>query len=123
MKGFVLAILMSVILSMPANAVKLVWDPPNEGVPAGYVVYSKEAGSTDEAYSEPVGAETFEYPLPTTKFLPGKTYEFWVTAFNDAGESDPAGPVNHTFEGFAPPNNPPPIVIQIPSKVIFEIIK
>jgi hypothetical protein len=118
---FIFALILLGVMTIHGTAATLMWDPPDEGVPTGYVVYSREAGSTVAPYSVPLPVEVEEYPITADKYEPGKTYEFWVTAFNAAGESDPAGPLSHALDAFTPPTNPPPIVIVIPSTVTIRI--
>jgi len=52
----------------------------------------------------------------------GKTYSFYVTAFNDFGESDPSNTVGSTIPGFIPTENPKgEVVIIIPGPVTIQI--
>jgi hypothetical protein len=117
-----LVALLCLVFGTEANALKLVWDAPEigeptGGEPTGYVVYSRLSGTVATPFSEAVMANQTEYPLEPSKFEPGKTYDFWVTAFNDAGESQPSNTVDHTFDKFVPPDNPMPVVITIPKEV------
>jgi len=48
-------------------------------------------------------------------YEPGKTYTFWMTAFNSAGESANSNTAEYTREAYVPTENPPPaIYITIP---------
>jgi hypothetical protein len=124
MRTLLFSFLLSLFVAIsPAFALRLVWDPPAQGVPTGYVVYSRLLGDSSEPFSESVDAPTCEYPLERTRFLPGQEYEFWVTAYNDAGESPPSNTVTNLFDPFSPPLNPPPVVILIPSKVMIQVVE
>jgi hypothetical protein len=88
----------------------LVWKPPSEGTVTGYnVKYGKS--STAPTTSIKAGNVT-RYSLDNLPLAEKTTYYFWVTAYNTAIESAPAGPVSYNTTDNTPPNPPLDILVQ-----------
>jgi len=79
---------------LSAHAAKLTWEDPGDSeLIVGYRVYWKLSADeslcpTDEkaVHSIDVGKEKFYGITDDKSFIPGKTYEFQVKAFNTTGE-------------------------------------
>ena len=103
-------------------AADLEWDYPadwNEVV--GYVVYFNEQGDTDPSYTKNVlkvdlveDGVNVTYPAIDDKLnlAYNQEYNFYITTYNDAGESLPSNVVTYTRTGYQPPldNLPLPVV-------------
>jgi hypothetical protein len=90
-------------------AASLVWEPPNEGTVTGYKVHYSQS-STAPAASINAGNVT-QYNLDNAPLSEKTTYYFWVTAYNTAAESPPAGPVSYTTTDNTPPVPPNGLVV------------
>jgi hypothetical protein len=88
----------------PCFAATLKWDPPSEGTVAGYRV-KYGTSSTTPSTNVNVG-NTNQYYLDSAPLAENRTYYFWVTAYNAAGESPPAGPVSYNTSDSTPPTPP-----------------
>jgi hypothetical protein len=94
----------------PGFAASLVWNPPSEGTVTGYnVKYGKS--STAPTTSVNVGNVT-QYSLDKAPLDEKTKYYFWVTAYNTATESSPAGPVPYNTTDNTPPNPPLDILVK-----------
>ena len=90
MKKIITALLLIFFAAAPASAVKLAWDAPAEGTPAGYRIYISD---TDDGGFVPLGDPVTGLELPLEPFVQswrGKTKYVYVTAFNAWGESKPS---------------------------------
>ena len=116
-----LSLILAVVIlffAAPVFGVILTWDPNSETDLAGYLVYSVEKNSAEEPYIDgPVAvSENPTFTLNELCYDPGKTYEYWVTAFNTTHESGPSNIVEYTWPTANPADkvNPRPIIINIP---------
>jgi hypothetical protein len=74
------------------QAITLQWDPNRETDLAGYKVYY---GETSSSFVMANAGKTNSYTL--NSLTPGKTYNFYVTAYNTAGlESNPSQSISYT---------------------------
>ena len=106
-KNQILALLFLAAFFATANlgfAASLVWDPPNEGTVTGYKVHYGQS-STAPTTSINAGNVT-QYSLDNAPLAEKTTYYFWVTAYNTAAESSPAGPVSYATTDSTPPIPP-----------------
>ena len=106
---FKVATLMAIMLLIPTMlyAWTLMWDAP-VGVVNGYIVeISDDNGAT---WQYIYGTDAPGLPLDD-KCAFGKTYSFRVSAFNNAGISQPTEPLTWTRPAYEPPaDNQLPIV-------------
>jgi len=103
-------LLILLFFAVPANAVTLAWDANTDSA-IGYILYYGD-------HSEVIqGRENTTITVDNNKFVPGQEYSFYVTAFNDSAESGPSNVVTWTAPMFVPPDNPAPVVINIPAAV------
>jgi hypothetical protein len=94
----------------PGFAASLVWNPPSEGTVTGYNVKYGQS-STAPTTSIKAGNVT-QYSLDNLPLAEKTTYYFWVTAYNTAVESSPAGPVSYNTTDNTPPNPPLDILVK-----------
>lgn len=116
MKKLILITISLLIWAGIAQAKSLSWQPPDTGTSDGYIVYYTDG--TDER-SNDVG-DVLSVDLNIFNLTPG-TYEFYVTAYNVMGESDPSNTVDYLFESFVPNDNPKPVTIIIPGPITIII--
>lgn len=86
-----------------ASAADLMWDAPIGDV-VGYTVYYTDNTSN---YNMTVGNVTFITDMDTYfNLIPGRTYTFTVTAYNNLMESIHSNSVEHLMEAtYTPPND------------------
>ena len=93
------------------NSITLVWDVV--GNSDGYILYWHESGdSPDIVYNQSV--DTNSKTLAVNLFKPGIEYTFYVSAYNEIGESDysnTASRIVREGEPYTPPADNLPIVI------------
>jgi len=121
LKKLIFAIIfMFMAMAVNAGAVDLSWDANSETDLTGYLVYSVEKDSAEEPYIDgPVAvSENPTFTLNELCYEPGKTYEYWVTAFNATQESGASNIVEYAWPAANPADkvNPRPIIINIPSE-------
>jgi hypothetical protein len=100
-------------------AVDLAWDV-NSDNPIGYTLYFNEKADTDTPYNlDPILHPTATASIPNDRFVPGKVYVFWVTAYNAEDESAPSNLVEWTAPLlYLPPSeNLPTIHIPAPPEI------
>jgi fibronectin type 3 domain-containing protein len=85
-------------------ALTLTWRAPESGPEvAGYYVYMRESTSQTFAKVDVANATTLRVP----NLIQGKTYTFYVTAFNSHGlESDPSNTFTYTVPSAPVPTGP-----------------
>lgn len=110
-KGIFNAILISIILWIfvyllfvgMAEAVGLQWghgDPEGDAV-TGYNIYYQPADQSAGPFKHKVsGGNTFTTSISNDNFKPGVVNDFWATAVNPVGESDPTAKIQWTRLGF-----------------------
>jgi hypothetical protein len=89
----------------PCLAAFLKWDPPSQGAPTGYKVHYGKSSSAPTTTVN-VGTAT-QYNLDNAPLAENRTYYFWVSAYNTAGESPKAGPIPYKRGRF----NPGPLLL------------
>jgi len=118
MKKLLAVLAFTLLFAANAFAVDLIWQhTQTANLATGFKAYSQEklAGATVYSYLVPGGATVRKFTIDETRYQPGKSYDFWVTAYNSAGESAPSNKAIYTRSTFAPTENPPPaIYITIP---------
>jgi len=118
MKTVIFLIVGILLCASVAFSATLQWDKYDDQASIkGFVLYSQEKGTEDKrsiVLNDPA-LET--YVLDPTRYVPGKTYEMWLTAYNDAGESEKSNVVEWTPPVFRPVENPPDIVIHLPGPI------
>lgn len=104
----------------------LVWEfEQTANIATGFKVYSQEnvAGATVYSQIVPGGVEVRSFAIDETRYRPGGTYNFWLTAFNSAGEGPASNTAEYIREAYVPTENPPPAIynINIPSGAPVQI--
>ena len=101
---------------------KLAWDPAQGAT--GYIIYglNAETGLTQQnpMIQQDVGNVTV-YPLAPLNSPPGVTFNFAVSAYNQAGESGLSNIVSWTRPAFTPPQNITLPPIQGPATVTITV--
>jgi len=117
--GIIIAMLLTLFLASTAKAAALAWDEyDNQAAITGFVIYSQEVGTDDLRSIKLDDPAATSYPLNPLNYQPGRTYRFWISAYNDAQESERTQAENDwTVPVFSPLENPPDIVITIPGPV------
>jgi len=120
MKKQFLVALAILLFAVPALAdPTLVWEfTQTENLATGFKVYSQEDVAGATVYSQIISdVSSRSFPIDETRYRPGGTYNFWLTAFNSAGEGPASNTAPYTREAFVPTENPPPTIynINIPS--------
>ena len=120
MKKQFLVALAILLFAVPALAdPTLVWEfTQTENLATGFKVYSQEDVAGATVYSQIISdVSSRSFPIDETRYRPGGTYNFWLTAFNSAGEGPASNTAPYTREAFVPTENPPPPIynINIPS--------
>lgn len=115
MKKFCLLIVVWVCMSIGSvnvSADTLKWDAPT-GTVVGYNIYWSvvDSGVVPWVKSTP----NVQYDLGLLK-LPPATYTFFVTAYNDNGESEHSDSVEYVVDKYVPIENPMPDTGDIPEK-------
>jgi hypothetical protein len=112
------AVLAILLFAAPAFAVDLIWQhTQTTNLATGFKAYSQEklAGAEVYSYLVPGGETVRKFTIDQTRYQPGKSYDFWVTAYNSSGESAPSNKAVYTRPTFVLTENPPPaIYITIP---------
>ena len=116
----ILVALAILLFAVPAFAEPtLVWEfTQTENLATGFKVYSQEDVAGATVYSQIISdVSARSFPIDETRYRPGGTYNFWLTAFNSAGEGPASNTAPYTREAFVPTENPPPAIynINIPS--------
>ena len=115
MKILLLVISIMALMCVNAMAVTFQWDV-NADDPEGYVLYFNEVGDTDTPYNTaPIAHPTNTVVVDDLKFVPGTTYDVWVTAYNTRGESGPSNMIQHLIDPFIPPVENLPVNLPAPS--------
>lgn len=102
-----------------ANAAELKWDPyENQADINGFVIYSQEVGTDDMRSVRLDDPAATNFPLNPLFYAPGKTYRFYISAYNGIRESDRTqADRDWTPPVYEPIEKPPDIVIAIPGPV------
>jgi hypothetical protein len=107
-----------------ARGADLQWDYPSDwGVITGYTVYFNEEGETDPAFNKTVPKNSPDITQDGTSvtytdiddklnLAHNQPYNFYITAYNESGESLPSNIVTYTRTGYGPPADslPDPVV-------------
>jgi len=120
MKKILAALAIVALFAVPAFAgPTLVWEfTQTENLATGFKVYSQEDVAGATVYSQIISdVSARSFAIDETRYRPGGTYNFWLTAFNSAGEGPASNTAPYTREAFVPTENPPPPIynINIPS--------
>ena len=122
MKRFLMALLFSTFMPVLVWGADLQWDYPSDWDDIiGYVVYFNEEGETDSPYTKNLLKSEVVKDGTSVTYLAvdaplnlayEQLYNFYITAYNDSGESLPSNIVSYTRSGYVPPLDslPPPVV-------------
>lgn len=113
MKKLLAVLAFTLLFATHAFAVDLIWQhTQTANLATGFKAYSQEkvAGATVYSYLVPGGATVRKFTINETLYQPGKSYDWWVTAYNAAGESAPSNKAVYTRQIFTPTENPPTTV-------------
>jgi len=111
-KAFVLAGCLLVASVLPAKALTLAWDDTNApGVASGFNVYFYQTDVPATMWNAGIhdGAVT-QLTINDDNFEPGKSYTFYVTAYNGRGESVPSETLEYTVPMYTPPVDSLPVI-------------
>ena len=122
MKRIILLTMICLLMPVMARAADLQWDDPGTewDIITGYTVYFTDG---TEQYNKTVdkaalvradGVVTYSDVDGTLGLMPGVEYTFILTAWNDAGESDPSNSVAYTREPYSPPVDRLPVGVSSP---------
>ena len=125
----IMAILFTLCLCVSSHAIDMVWDYDQDHKYAdGYTVYYSD---NDETYNktfiiDEIVVDNNKLVIPNIdsklNLQPGIEYEFYLTRYNDAGESDPSNIVQYSVDTYVPPEDMiPPIIINIPGPIQITI--
>ena len=115
--------LMALLLVTPAFGADLQWDDPGTEWTSitGYTVYFSDGA---ENYNKTAlipelvradGSVTYEDIDNKFNLHYAIEYSFYITAYNDSGESGPSNTVTYTREGYSPPlDHLPEVVVSSP---------
>lgn len=111
-----LAVLLMCFVPVADAAPRLVWDASTGQVDGYKVYYTDGTNQYQKIVTMP------ECPLADLNLEPGKSYTFWVTAYNTAGESGSSNTVAYDVAEYTPgPDVLPPVTIIIPGPVTITI--
>ncbi len=124
MKKFLLGIFLVLFMVSPILAADLEWDYPADWPDIiGYTVYFNEQGASDQPYNKTVAKNapdivedgvsvTYQDIDDKLNLAINQEYNFYITAYNDSGESLPSNIVTYTRAGYIPPQDslPQPVV-------------
>ena len=124
MKKYLLGILLALFTVVPVLAADLEWDYPADWPDIlGYNVYFNEQGDADQPYNKAVvktapdivedgTSVTYQDIDDKLNLAFNQEYNFYITAYNDSGESLPSNIVTYTRAGYIPPQDslPQPVV-------------
>ena len=126
MKKIMILVAMLFLCATLAIAADLKWDDPGEQweIISGYVVYytdgteqfNKQIFKADVVRAD--GTVTYTNFEPQLNLAYGVEYTFYITAFNDAGESEPSNSVTYLREGFVPPTDVLPAAVSLPQSPV-----
>lgn len=124
----IIALLAIVFVAGPVWAADLAWDYPSDWAEIeGYIVYFNETGETDNPHIKNVAKTdlvedgvtvTYAGSEPKLNLQIGQTYDLFITAWNEAGESGASNIVVYEMPAaYQPPsdNLPSGTVIEIPN--------
>ena len=97
-----LAIFWIFAVATAADALDFAWDQHNGDI-KGFLMYCREAGSTENV--KPflkIDPDKTAISVDDALFEPGVAYDFWLTAYNDTGESGNSNTVNWSRYIFVP---------------------
>jgi hypothetical protein len=122
---FVLCVFLAVVFlwlrdadAINTNA-KLTWDAPESGFVTGYTIYGEVDGVVEICKTVP--ADITIVPIADLNLIPGVCYYFYVTAYNNWGESDQSNRVDHTLIPHTQPNDIIPIKIDRPGSLTIKL--
>ena len=111
MKKLLAVLAFTLLFAAPAFAVPtLVWEfTQTANLATGFKVYSQENVAGATVYSQIIPNVTARsFVIDETRYRPGGTYNFWLRAFNSAGEGPASNTAAYTREAYVPTENPPP---------------
>ena len=125
MKKLLIGIIV-LLMAGVANAADLQWDYPADWNDlTGYVVYFNEVGDTDTPWSKTLGKNDITQDGTSVTYADiddklnlqfNQPYNFYITAYNDSGESGPSNSISYERSGYSPPaDSLPPPVVSLPS--------
>jgi hypothetical protein len=117
-------VIIFLLVSALSHAADLEWDYPTDwGDITGYLVYFNEQGESDTPFNKTVlkGDPAISEDGTSVTYLAiddklnlafGQEYNFYITAYNDSGESLPSNIVTYTRSAYNPPVDslPAPVV-------------
>jgi len=108
----IICIILSLIITLPAFAESVAWDPPANGPVTGYIVYY---GTSQTNLSESVDVgSVLAYDLNNLPLSESTQYYLSVSAYNSAGEGPQVTPpLAYTPDDTTPPD-PPVGLVAVP---------
>lgn len=117
---FVLSPLLTVLIAQPQPpqnltavaitsthhmGVKLTWQGGTTTTPVRYKIYKKEGTIADTGTYRLLASNLFRMDFNDYRVVPGGTYSYYVTAYNNSGSSDPSAPAEITLGTPPPPQS------------------
>jgi len=109
-----------ILLCSPAFAITLAWDEHTDTSVQGYLFQWAETTNPPEVFSINVpGVTTTQQEIADNLLKLDVQYDFWVRAYNTAGESGKSNVVNATRTAYVPtPDNIPTVTYDAPNAVV-----
>ena len=106
MKKILVLCLFLLFMTSPILAQELKWDNNDPGNVTGYIMYfSDDPGIPDKYHKTIAGESNTSVTFADLQLAFGVQYEFYVTAYNDNGESGQSNHVTGVRQAYVPPTD------------------